>query len=145
MKEEFQFEFINQNSNDDVLVTLLKTASIIHNRKQDSLEWIKWKYFGSPFGNAFCLVAKTNDDKIVAEITFGCYQFILNNKSLNWHLISYQPHGTPIIRKRFVWFAHKRFLQKQNLMESIWYSTFQTRRELCPFQKLRFVPIEKSH
>lgn len=141
MKEEFQFEFINQNSNDDVLVTLLKTASIIHNRKQDSLEWIKWKYFGSPFGNAFCLVAKTNDDKIVTEITFGCYQFILNNKSLNC-LISYQTMVHPNYQKRGLFgLLTKKILAKAESDGIDLVLNFPNKASYAPFQKLRFVPI----
>lgn len=141
MKEEFQFEFITPNSKDDELAALLKMASIVHNRNHDSLEWIKWKYFGSPFGNAFCLVAKTNDDKIVAEVTFGRYQFVLNSKILNC-LISYQTMVHPNYQKKGIFgLLTKKILAKAEADEIDLVLNFPNKASYTPFQKLQFVPL----
>lgn len=60
--------------------SLLETASEIHQRKKDTLEWLKWKYFSSPFGNCIVAGAINEQNKLIGEISFGRYEFILDNK-----------------------------------------------------------------
>lgn len=60
--------------------SLLETAAEIHQRKKDSLEWLKWKYFSSPFGNCIVAGAVNEQNKVIGEISFGRYEFVLDGK-----------------------------------------------------------------
>ncbi len=63
--------------------SLLETASEIHQREKDTLEWLKWKYFSSPFGNCIVAGALNEQNKVIGEISFGRYEFVLDNKIVN--------------------------------------------------------------
>jgi GNAT superfamily N-acetyltransferase len=76
-----KYQIITPNDN-EFHNGLLETASEIHQREKDTSEWLKWKYFSSPFGNCIVACAINEQNKVVGEISFGRYEFILNNETV---------------------------------------------------------------
>ncbi|MCC7333007.1 MAG: GNAT family N-acetyltransferase [Flavobacteriales bacterium] len=139
---ELQYRFHQLQETDvDLLNLLLETASEIHGRKVDSIEWLKWKYFGSPFGNAISIIALTSDNKIAGEVTFGCYEFILNLKIIPC-IISYQTMVHPNHQKKglFLQLTDKVLaIAKTKQIDLVF--NFPNQASFKPFVKMNFTPI----
>ena len=141
MKEEFEYKIITKESNEAYFNQLLENAALIHNRKKDSLEWLKWKYFDSPFGESICVVALTKDNKIAGEVTFGQYQYMLNDNVIKC-LISYQTMVHPNHQKKGLFNAlTKEALKIANTKGIELVLNFPNKASYAPFEKLNFVPI----
>ena len=80
MKEEFDFKIITKESNEAYFNLLLENAALIHNRKKDSLDWLKWKYFNSPFGECITVIALSAKGEFAGEFSFGLNEFLDNGK-----------------------------------------------------------------
>lgn len=141
MNQEFEYKVITKESNEAYFNQLLENAALIHNRKKDSLEWLKWKYFNSPFGESICIVALTKDNEIAGEVTFGQYQYFLNNKIIKC-LISYQTMVHPNHQKKGLFNSlTKEALKIANTKEIELVLNFPNKASYAPFEKLNFVPI----
>lgn len=135
------YKIIQLKKDDTALINqLLDTAAEIHNRKRDSIEWFTWKYFDSPFGESICLLA-INNNVIAGEVTFGKYEFILNEKPLNC-LISYQTMVHPEHQKKGLFSMLTKEIIKIAKDESIdLIFNFPNKASYTPFEKLNFTPI----
>lgn len=141
MDQEFNYKIITKESNEAYFVQLLENAALIHNREKDSLEWLKWKYFDSPFGESICVVALTKDNKIAGEVTFGQYQYMLNDKVIKC-LISYQTMVHPNHQKKGLFNSlTKEGLKTANTKGVGLVLNFPNKASYAPFKKLNFVPI----
>ena len=141
MKEEFDYKIITKDTEELYLIKMLENAALIHHRKKDSLEWLKWKYFESPFGESICVVALTKDNEIAGEVTFGQYQYMLNGKPIKC-LISYQTMVHPNHQKKGL-FSNltKQVLQLAASKNIELVLNFPNKASYAPFEKLNFVPI----
>jgi hypothetical protein len=141
VKEEFEYKIITKNSEEKYFTDLLENAAFIHKRQQDTIDWLKWKYFDSPFGECICLVALTKDDKIAGEVTFGQYQYILNGSIVNC-LISYQTMIYPKHQKKGLFNTLTKEILKIAQSKGIeLVMNFPNKASYVPFEKLNFIPI----
>ncbi len=141
MKAEFEYKVITKDSNEAYFNQLLENAALIHNRKKDSLEWLKWKYFDSPFGESICVVALTKDNEIAGEVTFGQYQYMLNDKVIKC-LISYQTMVHPNHQKKGLFSSLTKEVLKIAKNKGIeLVLNFPNKASYAPFEKLNFTPI----
>lgn len=137
------YNIIKLDSKDNELkLQLLQTAAEIHKRKPDTLEWLNWKYFSSPFGEVISFIAICNNTQsIAAEITFGKYQYLQNNKVLNC-LISYQTMTHPLHQKKGLFSLLTKKIIDFAENENIDYIfNFPNKTSYLPFEKLNFIPV----
>jgi len=138
---EFEYQVIRLKREDNKLINqLLDIASEIHNRKRDDINWFRWKYFDSPFGESICLLAVKNG-KIAGEVTFGKYEFINNRKPIPC-LISYQTMVHPQHQKKGIFSKLTReilIIAKKEKIELLF--NFPNKESYTPFLKLNFTPI----
>ena len=80
MKEVFEYKIITKDSDEKHFVELLENAAFIHNRQQDTIDWLKWKYFDSPFGDCIVVMAYSEKGELAGEISFGKYEFTDGDK-----------------------------------------------------------------
>jgi GNAT superfamily N-acetyltransferase len=141
MNKEFEYKVITKESEEHYFRNLLENAALIHQRKPDSVEWLKWKYFGSPYGESICVVAITKDNKIAGEVTFGQYQYVLNDVVIPC-LISYQTMVHPNHQKKGL-FSNltKEVLRIAEVKEIELVLNFPNKASYTPFEKLNFTPI----
>ena len=139
--DEFEYKVITRNSKEKYFAALLENAAYIHKREKDTLDWLKWKYFESPFGESICIVALTKDNKIAGEVTFGQYQYILNNKTIKC-LISYQTMVHPNHQKKGLFSSLTKEALKIAKTKGIeLVLNFPNKDSYAPFEKLNFYPI----
>jgi len=136
------YNIVRLTRDDDALISqLINTASVIHNRKKDTIDWLKWKYFGSPFGEAICLIATNQKGDIAGEVTFGIYEVILNKKNIKC-LISFQTMVHPNHQKKGIFSMltkeAMRIAQNENI--SLVFN-FPNQASFSPFLKLGYYPI----
>ena len=109
-------------------------------REKDSIDWLKWKYFGSPFGECICLLALKNEE-IAGEVTFGKYEFILNGEIVTC-LISYQTMVHPNHQKKGLFSKLTKQVLEIAKSEGIdMVFNFPNKASYVPFQRLNFVPL----
>tara|TARA_B100000809_G_scaffold226092_1_gene237514 strand:+ start:2969 stop:3958 length:990 start_codon:yes stop_codon:yes gene_type:complete len=139
MTNEYQIIRL-QRDNDELIHQLIDTAKLIHNRKGDTIDWFKWKYFGSPFGEVICLLALKNND-IAGEVTFGKYEYLLNGVTIKC-LISYQTMVHPRHQKKGLFSKLTKEILEIAKAENIdLIFNFPNKESYIPFNRLNFTPI----
>jgi len=135
------YKIIRLQKKDTALMKqLLDSAASIHNREKDSIEWLKWKYFNSPFGEAICLLA-VKDNVIAGEVTFGRYEYILNNSILKC-ITSYQTMVHPQHQKKGLFSKLTKevlAIAKEEDIDLVF--NFPNNASKTPFKRLNFTPI----
>lgn len=141
MKSDYSYSIVTKEADSITKKELLQQAALIHSRKPDTLDWLNWKYFGSPFGESICMIAQTEDKELAGEVTFGKYEYCLNGRIIKC-LISYQTMVHP---------NHQRKNIFQNLCKKIFdiaavekidlVVNFPNKASYKPFEKLHFTPI----
>ncbi|NUM49601.1 MAG: GNAT family N-acetyltransferase [Flavobacteriales bacterium] len=99
MSEKFIFKIITKNSNESTFNIMLENAAKIHNRMPDSVEWLKWKYFDSPFGECITVIALSSQNEFAGEFSFGLNEFIDNGKTIKV-IYAYQTMVHPNFQKK---------------------------------------------
>lgn len=141
MNQEYDYKIITQETEEIYLIKMLENAALIHNRKKDSLDWLKWKYFDSPFGECICILALTKDNEIAGEVAFGQYQYVLNDKPIKC-LISYQTMVHPNHQKKGLFSSLTKEVLKIAKNKGIeLVLNFPNKASYIPFEKLNFTPI----
>lgn len=141
MNQEYNYITITKDSNEKYFNQLIEVAALIHHRKKDSLEWLKWKYFESPFGESICIVALSKENEIAGEVTFGQYQYVLNDRVIKC-LISYQTMVHPNHQKKGLFSSLTKKVLKVAEDKGIeLILNFPNKASYAPFEKLNFTPI----
>lgn len=135
------FDIIRLTRDNDILINkLLDTAATIHQRLRDREEWLKWKYFDSPFGECICLLA-IKDGEIAGEVTFGKYEFLING-IVKKCLISYQTMVHPDHQKKGLFSSLTKQVLAIGKKEGIkGVFNFPNKASYIPFERLNFSPI----
>jgi GNAT superfamily N-acetyltransferase len=141
MKEEFDYKIITRDSEEKHFTNLLENAALIHNRAKDSLNWLKWKYFNSPFGDCIVVMAYSKKGELAGEISFGKYEFVDNGKIIK-AIYSYQTMVHPNFQRKglFSSLTNKviEIAKKENI--DIVFN-FPNHNSYQPFLKLNFKPL----
>lgn len=138
---EFTFKVISRNSEEHHLDALLKNAAFIHNRAEDSQEWLKWKYFGSPYGDCIVVMAYSEEGDLAGEISFGRYQFVDNGQLIK-AIYSYQTMVHPNFQRKGLFSSlTKKVIEiaKKDNVDVIF--NFPNANSYQPFLKLDFIPL----
>ncbi|MBL4593617.1 MAG: GNAT family N-acetyltransferase [Flavobacteriales bacterium] len=141
MKELFEYKIINRDSDEQHFSNLLENAAFIHNRKQDSLDWLKWKYFNSPYGDCIVVMAYSEKGELAGEISFGKYEFRHNDKVIN-AIYSYQTMVHPNFQRKGLFGSlTKKVIEiaKEQNIDIIF--NFPNHNSYQPFLKLGFKPL----
>jgi predicted GNAT family acetyltransferase len=141
MREEFNYKIITRNSNEKFYSDLLENAAFIHKRKQDSLEWLKWKYFSSPYGDCIVVMAYSEKGALAGEISFGKYEFTDNDKIVK-AIYSYQTMVHPKFQRKGLFSSlTKKVIEiaKEQNIDVIF--NFPNHNSYAPFLKLGFNPL----
>lgn len=141
MKEEFDYKIITRNSDHSYYTDLLENAAFIHNRKQDSIDWLIWKYFASPFGDCIVVMAYSKEGKLAGEISFGQYEFVDEGKIVK-AIYSYQTMVHPNFQRKGLFsLLTKKVIDiaKEKNIDIIF--NFPNHNSYHPFLKLNFKPL----
>ncbi|MCB0401998.1 MAG: GNAT family N-acetyltransferase [Flavobacteriales bacterium] len=141
MAEEFDYKIITRNSGEQHFKALLENAAFIHNREMDSLNWLKWKYFSSPFGDCIVVMAYSKSGELAGEISFGRYEFMDNGNPVK-AIYSYQTMVHPNFQRRglFSSLTNKVIeIAKEEAVDVIF--NFPNHNSYQPFLKLQFKPL----
>lgn len=141
MKEEFDYKVITRNSEEKYFTDLLENAAYIHKREQDTLDWLKWKYFGSPFGDCIVVMAYSKKGELAGEISFGKYEFVDGDKTIR-AIYSYQTMVHPNFQRKglFSSLTNKVIeIAKEQQVDVVF--NFPNYNSYQPFLKLNFKPI----
>lgn len=141
MKEKFDFKIITRNSEKKHFTALLENAAFIHKREQDTFDWLKWKYFGSPFGDCIVVMAYSKEGELAGEISFGKYEFLDGDKIIK-AIYSYQTMVHPNFQRKGLFSSLTNkvidIAKKQNI-DVIF--NFPNHNSYEPFLKLGFIPL----
>lgn len=141
MKEEFEYKVIDRHSDEKYFHDLLENAAFIHNRKQDSIEWLKWKYFGSPYGDCIVVLAYSKSGKLAGEISFGKYEFVQETKVVK-AMYSYQTMVHPDFQKMGLFTSLTKIAIEIGTEQGIdIIFNFPNQNSYKPFLKLNFIPV----
>lgn len=141
MKEQFDYKIINRNSDQQYYLDLLENAAFIHNRTQDSLEWLKWKYFGSPYGDCIVVMAYSKEGKLAGEISFGRYEFVDEGKVVK-AIYSYQTMVHPNFQRKGLFSSlTKKVIEIAQKEKIDVIFNFPNHNSYQPFLKLNFIPL----
>ncbi len=141
MKEEFDYKVITRNSEEKYFTDLLENAAFIHKREQDTLDWLKWKYFGSPFGDCIVVMAYSKNGALAGEISFGKYEFVENGRIIK-AIYSYQTMVHPNFQRKglFSSLTNKVIeIAKEQQVDVVF--NFPNHNSYLPFLKLNFKPL----
>lgn len=141
MKEEFDFQLITRSSGEKHYSALLKNAAFIHNREQDTLDWLKWKYYSSPFGDCIVVMAYSKSGELAGEISFGKYEFIAKGEKIK-AIYSYQTMVHPNFQRKGLFsLLTKKVIEiaKGQNIDIIF--NFPNNNSYAPFLKLNFKPL----
>jgi GNAT superfamily N-acetyltransferase len=141
MKEEFDYKVITRDSDQKFYTDLLENAAFIHNREQDSLDWLNWKYFASPFGDCIVVMAYSKEGQLAGEISFGQYEFVDKGKVIK-AIYSYQTMVHPDFQRRGLFsLLTKKVIElaKEKNIDIIF--NFPNHNSYYPFLKLDFKPL----
>ncbi len=141
MKEEFDYILITRNSNEQHYINLLENASSIHKREKDSIDWLKWKYFNSPYGDCIVVMAYSKKGELAGEISFGKYEFLDNNKLVK-AIYSYQTMVHPDFQRKGLFSALTNKvidIAKEQKVDVVF--NFPNHNSYHPFIKLNFKPL----
>ena len=141
MKETFDYKIITRDSEEHHFKALLENAAFIHNRDQDSLEWLKWKYFSSPFGDCIVVMAYSEKGELAGEISFGKYEF-KDEEKLVKAIYSYQTMVHPNFQRKGLFSSlTKKVIEiaKEENIDIIF--NFPNANSYQPFLKLGFKPL----
>lgn len=140
IKEEFTYKVV-KSTDQDYFDLMVNTASEIHGRIGDDINWMKWKYFQSPHGDCLVIIALSKDGQLAGEVSFGQYQLIDNGKTIK-AIYSYQTMVHPNFQKRglFTKLYNKLVEHAQDLGIDIIFN-FPNHNSYEPFLKLNFKPL----
>lgn len=141
-KDEFEYIVLTKNSNEKYFNDILENAAFIHNRAKDSLDWLKWKYFGSPHGNCIVVLAYSQEGKLAGEISFGRYRFVDSGKIIK-AIYSYQTMVHPAFQRKGLFSTlTKKVIEiaRQENIDIIF--NFPNHNSYQPFLKLNFIPLD---
>ncbi|GIV30580.1 MAG: hypothetical protein KatS3mg028_1646 [Bacteroidia bacterium] len=130
------------SENKELQALLLKKAAEIHHRKADTLEWMQWKYFSSPFGPVIGFAAFSDDGNFWGECTYGRMQIQGNNKIYH-AAYSYQTMTDASARRKGVFknLHHQLFeAMKEAGVDGIF--NFPNNNSFQPFLSLGYKPLE---
>lgn len=145
MKEEFDYKIITRSSDEEHYKSLLQNAAFIHNREQDTLDWLKWKYYSSPYGDCIVVMAYSKAGELAGElageISFGKYEFVDNGKTIK-AIYSYQTMVHPNFQRKGLFSSlTKKVIEiaKEQNIDVIF--NFPNNNSYQPFLKLNFKPL----
>ncbi|MCO6499215.1 MAG: GNAT family N-acetyltransferase [Vicingus serpentipes] len=141
MKEVFDYKIITRNSEEQHFKALLENAAFIHHRKQDTLDWLKWKYYASPYGDCIVVMAYSKQGELAGEISFGRYEFVDNNKLIK-AIYSYQTMVHPNFQRKGLFSSlTKKVIEiaKEQSVDVVF--NFPNNNSYQPFLKLNFKPL----
>jgi GNAT superfamily N-acetyltransferase len=141
VKEEFEYKIIKKNSEENYFTDLLENAAFIHKRQQDTLDWLKWKYFSSPFGDCIVVMVYSKKGELAGEISFGKYEFVDGNKTIK-AIYSYQTMVHPNFQRKglFSSLTNKVIeIAKEQQIDVVF--NFPNHNSYQPFLKLNFKPL----
>jgi GNAT superfamily N-acetyltransferase len=139
--DEFQFVVVTRNQEDNYFTDLLENAAFIHKRAQDTLDWLKWKYFGSPFGDCIVVMAYSKKGELAGEISFGKYEFV-DNGNIVRAIYSYQTMVHPNFQRKGLFSTlTKKVIEiaKEQNIDVVF--NFPNHNSYKPFVKLNFKPL----
>lgn len=141
MKQEFDYKIITRTSDKKHYTALIENAAFIHNREQDTLDWLKWKYYSSPFGDCIVVMAYSQEGELAGEISFGKYEFVDNGKIIK-AIYSYQTMVHPNFQRKGLFSSlTKKVIEiaKEQNIDVIF--NFPNYNSYQPFLKLNFKPL----
>lgn len=141
MNTNFEYKILTRSSDNKYFIDLLENAAFIHKRAQDTLDWLKWKYFESPFGDCIVVMAYSKNGELAGEISFGKYEFVDDGQIVK-AIYSYQTMVHPNFQRMglFSSLTNKviEIAREQNI-DIIF--NFPNHNSYQPFLKLNFKPL----
>lgn len=96
-----EIEIMKKLPSEGDILNFINSAEISHKIDiQNPIEWFKYKFFSSPYGNSIIVIAKENS-KYVGCVAFGRYKFSINNIIVDGG-ISYETFVHPDFRNKGV-------------------------------------------
>lgn len=141
INDEFEFIVVTRALEEKYFTDLLENAAFIHKREKDTLDWLKWKYFGSPFGDCIVVIAYNKKGELAGEISFGKYEFVDNGRIVK-AIYSYQTMVHPNFQRKglFGILTNKVIeIAKEQQIDVVF--NFPNHNSYQPFLKLNFNPL----
>jgi predicted GNAT family acetyltransferase len=139
-RDEFTFKVVKK-SDQEYFELMVNTASEIHGRTSDNIDWMKWKYYQSPHGDCLVIIALSEDGQLAGEVSFGQYELNDNGKTIR-AIYSYQTMVHSNFQKRGLFTTlYKKLVAhaKEKGIDIIF--NFPNHNSYEPFLKLNFKPL----